>query len=208
MQHITGEVWQQLSSAYPSHHALFRATFKHINERYGSTGRHYHNMEHLGQMLTLLAQVRDKVKDPDSLAFAIYFHDIVYKAGSNDNEEKSAAEAAQFLQQLGFSPADIRKVTGWINATKAHQNPDNDPDLNYLLDIDLGILGAPLLSYVEYTRQIRQEYSMFPDLLYNPGRKKVLKHFLNMPFIYKTAAFQQLFEQQARENITWEIGTL
>ncbi|MCK7556860.1 hypothetical protein MKQ70_18295 [Chitinophaga sedimenti] len=78
---------------------------------------------------------------------------------------------------LGYSPAGIRKVSEWIIATKTHGDTAVDSDLSYLLDIDLGILGAPLMSYVEYTRQIRQEYRIFPDLLYNPGRKKVLKHF-------------------------------
>jgi predicted metal-dependent HD superfamily phosphohydrolase len=208
MQHITGKVWQQLSASYPSHQALFQSAFEHINEAYSGANRHYHNLEHLSQMLGLLEQVRDKVKDPDSMAFAIFFHDIIYKAGNNNNEEKSAEEAANFLEMLGYSAAGIRKVSEWIIATKTHGDTAVDSDLSYLLDIDLGILGTPLMSYVEYTRQIRQEYRIFPDLLYNPGRKKVLKHFLDMPFIYNTPEFRAQFEQQARENITWEMGTL
>ncbi|MCK7556859.1 hypothetical protein MKQ70_18290 [Chitinophaga sedimenti] len=104
MQHITGKVWQQLSASYPSHQALFQSAFEHINEAYSGPNRHYHNLEHLSQMLGLLEQVRDKVKDPDSMAFAIFFHDIIYKAGNNNNEEKSAEEAANFWKCWAIRP--------------------------------------------------------------------------------------------------------
>ncbi|WP_295122161.1 hypothetical protein [uncultured Chitinophaga sp.] len=208
MQHITGQVWQQLASAYPSHQTLFESAFKHINERYSGKDRFYHNMQHLGLMLELQQEYKEMIDDHESMSFAIFYHDIVYNASKPDNEEKSAVEAASFLHQLTYGPAGINKVTSWINATKNHANPTNDSDLNYLLDFDLSIFSVPIMQYVEYARQIRQEYHMYPTLLYNPGRKKVLKHFLDMPYIYKTEVFRAMYEHTARENIKWEIGQL
>jgi predicted metal-dependent HD superfamily phosphohydrolase len=208
MQHITGLVWQQLASAYPSHQTHFQTAFKHISDSYSGKERFYHNMQHLGLMLELQEAYKDMIDDHDSMAFAIFYHDIVYKADKTDNEEKSAMEAAIFLHQLTYGQAGISKVTSWINATKTHTNPTNNSDLNYLLDFDLSILSVPIMQYVEYARQIRQEYHMYPTLFYNPGRKKVLQHFLEMPYIYKTEVFRAMYEQTARENIKWEIGQL
>ena len=42
---------------------------------------------------------------------------------------------------------------------------------------------------------------MFPDILYNAGRKTVLLHFLNMNQIYKTKEFFDRLEEQARKNL-------
>jgi predicted metal-dependent HD superfamily phosphohydrolase len=40
------------------------------------------------------------------------------------------------------------------------------------LDADLSILGKDLDTYLAYTKMIRKEYSIYPDFLYKPGRKK------------------------------------
>jgi predicted metal-dependent HD superfamily phosphohydrolase len=61
---------------------------------------------------------------------------------------------------------------------------------------------------LEYTKQIRAEYAIYPDLLYNLGRKKVLKHFLEMPSIYKTPPFQVLYEAQAKANLGKELAAI
>jgi predicted metal-dependent HD superfamily phosphohydrolase len=53
---------------------------------------------------------------------------------------------------------------------------------------------------------VRKEYLIYPDLIYNPGRKKVLHHFLAMDRIFKTDFFYNKFEQQARQNLRKEIG--
>ncbi|MFC4740097.1 hypothetical protein ACFO3U_08825 [Flavobacterium ponti] len=45
-------------------------------------------------------------------------------------------------------------------------------------------------------------------MLYNPGRKKALEHFLANEFIYQTEAFRKQYETQARTNIQKEIKIL
>jgi len=42
---------------------------------------------------------------------------------------------------------------------------------------------------------------VYPDLVYNPGRKKVLNHFLAMDSIFKTDYFYNKFDRQAKENL-------
>ena len=62
--------------------------------------------------------------------------------------------------------------------------------------------------YDTYCQQVRKEYSIYPDFLYKPGRKKVLEHFLNMERIFKTTYFFDLYEAQARENLRRELSSL
>ncbi|HET7178254.1 MAG TPA: hypothetical protein VFI14_00955 [Chryseosolibacter sp.] len=53
---------------------------------------------------------------------------------------------------------------------------------------------------------MRREYSMYPDFLYRPGRRKVLQYFLDMERIFKTEEFASKFEKQARGNLERELG--
>ncbi|MGJ4745117.1 hypothetical protein ACQV5M_02045 [Leptospira sp. SA-E8] len=59
-----------------------------------------------------------------------------------------------------------------------------------------------------YSKQIREEYDIYPDELYKPGRKKVLEYFLSMDSIFKTKEYREKKEKQARENLSWELGIL
>ncbi len=81
-------------------------------------------------------------------------------------------------------------------------------DINYLLDADLSVLGKDRETYLVYTQMIRKEYSIYPDFLYKPGRKKVLRHFLELENIFKTEYFRDQYETQAKENIETELRLL
>ena len=91
-----------------------------------------------------------------------------------------------------------------ILATKSHDKHALQ-DINYLTDADLAILGSEHNTYIHYTNQIRKEYSIFPDILYKKGRKKVLEHFLNMEYIYKTDYFHNQYHDQCISNLKNEL---
>jgi predicted metal-dependent HD superfamily phosphohydrolase len=92
-------------------------------------------------------------------------------------------------------------------ATKSHSIAE-DNDTNYFTDADLAILGADDKTYTEFAKAIRKEYAVYPDTIYNHGRKKVLTHFLQMPEIYKTKYFRDKYETRARVNLSTELGRL
>ncbi len=175
-----------------------------IEKRYTEKSRHYHNFVHLESMFAELDSVTSRIENMNNLSFSVFYHDVIYDASSKNNEEKSAAFAVSQLAKINISSGAADKITRQIMATKSHQQSD-DPDTNYLLDADLSILGKDPETYFEYTRKIRKEYSVYPDLLYKPGRKKVLKHFLDLEYIFKTEYFREKYELQARENIEVEI---
>jgi predicted metal-dependent HD superfamily phosphohydrolase len=125
----------------------------------------------------------------------------------NDNEERSAAIARNSLTALGVGEDKIALCEEHILATKTHKSTPNS-DTNLFTDADLSILGQPWKSYERYMKCIRQEYIVYPDNIYNAGRMKVLKHFLQMEKVYKTEHFYNLYEASGRENMAREIELL
>lgn len=186
---------------------LIQNFWAEIDEKYTGKGRHYHNLQHLENMFSELDAVKNYISDFSIITFSVFYHDVIYDATSKANEEKSAAFAASRLERMNIDQEMIKKVSEQIIATKAHHFAD-DPDTNYLLDADLSVLGKDRATYMDYTRKIRKEYSIYPDFLYKPGRKKVLQHFLELASIFKTDEFRDKYEDRAKENIKWEIESL
>lgn len=199
--------FNQLCFPFTQDQNLIESLWQEIETKYAEKSRHYHNLEHLQNMFSELESVKDKVSNFNRISFSVFYHDVIYDASSKSNEEKSAEYAKIRLQKLDMNQELIVAISNQIIATKAHQKYD-DQDTNYLLDSDLSILGKDIETYLEYTKKIRKEYSIYPDLLYKPGRKKVLQHFLALENIFKTNYFQEKYEVQAKENIEFEISLL
>lgn len=176
-----------------------------LEKAYTSKSRHYHNLIHLEEMITLYETYQQELKFPDEVLFSIFYHDYVYKVTRKDNELKSAEHALSILPS--HTKLNKQLVFEMICATQLHQY-NKIEDANWLIDFDLKILSKDWEDYKIYTKQIRKEYKIYPNILYNPGRKKALEHFLENENIYQTATFRSLFEDKARENIQKEIATL
>lgn len=176
--------------------------WEEISKHYSGPQRHYHNLTHLETMISELELVKDKIGDWSTVLCSVFYHDIIYSATRKDNELKSAEFMKTRLQKTDFEQIDA--CFNQILATKKHLH-SKDRDTNYLLDADLVILGKPWADYEQYTRDVRTEYKIYPDLLYKPGRRKVLKHFLELDQIYKTSEFRDQYEEQARLNLKREL---
>lgn len=196
--------FEQLCSSFTNDQQLINSFWKEIETKYSEKGRHYHNLFHLENMFQELEAVKANISDFTAISFSVFYHDIIYDATSKSNEEKSAVKAEKRLSELHVNNDKISIISEQILATKSHQQSDHS-DTNYLLDADLSVLGKDFKTYMEYTQNIRREYSIYPDFLYKPGRKKVLKHFLELESIFKTEYFKNKYEIQAKENIKAEI---
>lgn len=193
-----------LLSNYTAHDSLTNELWIEIKESYSSTKRHYHTLKHLENILAQLNEVKEQVQDWQTILFTLYYHDVIYKPLRSDNEEQSADLAAKRMKQISVSDQKIKLCREQILATKAHSKTAN-ADTNYFIDADLSIFGHPWETYLEYCNNIRKEYSIYPDLVYIPGRKKVINHFLTMDRIFKTPFFYNKFELQAKQNLKKEI---
>ncbi len=199
--------FSEIVHQYTSDNSLAEKLWLEIEKAYSNKNRHYHTLNHLENLLNQLTECKGGIEDWDTVIFAICYHDIVYDVLRHDNEEKSALLAAQRLSSIGVQADKIEKCKAQILATKTHED-STDTDVNFFTDADLSILGQDRDVYEEYCRQVRREYSIYPDLIYKPGRKKVLQHFLKMERIFKTEHFFNKFEEQARRNLTHELDEL
>ncbi|MBC7554482.1 MAG: hypothetical protein H7257_10930 [Taibaiella sp.] len=201
------QTFTQLALRYTPDTGLAGSLWLEIVTQYSGKGRYYHTLAHLDHLLGQLTAVRGLITDLDAVLFTMYYHDIVYDARKSNNEEESAALAQERMQCLGVPAVMITRCTQQIMATKQHLISDAN-DTNLFTDADLSILGSAPEAYALYAGQVRKEYAVYPDLLYNPGRRKVLLHFLDMERIFKTPHFIALFEGQARTNLQWELKKL
>lgn len=201
------ETFIELLTNYTDNESLTNELWTEIDKHYSSKKRHYHTLQHLDNLLTQLTEVKDKIQNWHAILFTLYYHDIVYISLKSDNEEKSAEFAEKRLKQISVSIDTIELCKNQILATKSHIK-STDSDTNYFTDADLSILGQNWETYSLYYKNVRMEYSIFPDFIYNPGRKMVLNHFLTMDRIYKTDFFYNKFERVSRENILNEIKHL
>jgi len=179
--------------------------WEEIRYQYSSPKRPYHNLAHLGTMISELEQVKERIGDWETILFSVFYHDVIYAATRKDNEQKSAVIMKERLLKTRFEQTEV--CFEQILATKQHLI-SKDSDTNYLLDADLVILGKSWEDYHQYTIDVRTEYKIYPDLLYRPGRIRVLKHFLGLPQIYKTEVFDKRYEAQAQENLSRELKAL
>lgn len=200
------ETFIQLALRY-TNAATAKKMWDEIALAYSHKNRHYHNLNHLENMYNELLGVQHAISDWDTVLFALFYHDAIYSATKKDNEEKSSKMAISRLREIGYDIVKTSFCHELIMATKHHASSSVN-DINLFTDADLSILGKPWAEYEAYCLNVRKEYSIYPDLLYNPGRKKALQHFLEMEHIFKTPHFKDRFEAQARKNITQEIDRL
>jgi predicted metal-dependent HD superfamily phosphohydrolase len=197
----------KLLSEYTNNDNSINELWTEIEKNYTHKKRHYHTLLHIQNLLDQLTAVKDAIQNWDCILFTLYYHDIIYSALKSDNEEQSALLAKKRMQQISVSSEIIELCTKQILATKSHIK-SIDSDTNYFTDADLSVLGQSWETYTQYYKSIRKEYSIYPDLMYNPGRKKVLHHFLAMESIFKTSYFYDKFELQAKQNLQMELDVL
>lgn len=175
--------------------------------RYAEPHRHYHTLQHLDECLGNLADLRAAAHRPEEVEIALWFHDAVYDVHRRDSEERSAQWAHASILGAGLQESVAGRVHALIMATR-HEARPQDADACVLVDVDLRILGADAARFDEYEAQVRAEYRWVPDLLFRPGRAKLLRGFLARPRIYLTETFHARYEAAARANLARSLAQL
>ncbi|WP_299221115.1 hypothetical protein [uncultured Aquimarina sp.] len=201
------EVFISLVSKYSVDKEYANSLWDEIAKNHSKKNRYYHNLSHLENLYYNLLSIQEEILDWDIILFAIFYHDFVYNVLKQDNEEQSAQKAIDVLRSLSIDPERIQLCKEIILATKGHQISEK-MDVNHFTDADLSILGSTWADYETYYKNVRKEYKYYPDFMYNKGRIKVLKHFIDMPRIFKTDYFYNTLENQAKNNLRQEINLL
>ncbi|HPH88714.1 MAG TPA: hypothetical protein PKV76_09575, partial [Chitinophagales bacterium] len=199
------EIFSNLLINYTTNSSLINELWDEVEKNYSGKKRHYHTLLHLDNLFTSLTEVKSEIQYWESTLFTLFYHDIIYTTLKSDNEENSALLAEKRMQQLSVSNDIIERCKNQILATKSHSK-STDSDTNYFTDADLSVLGQPWEIYSLYYKNVRKEYAIYPDFIYNSGRKKVIQHFLSMNSIFKTDYFYNQFEKIAKENLMKELS--
>lgn len=189
--------WCELHQHY--HFSEPQKIFNKLIAAYSEKQRAYHTLQHVYECLVLLDSIRSDLKDAYAVELAMWFHDVVYDPQAKDNELKSA-ELFELSLAQDLPLKVVEKIKRWIIATQKHEVTD-EPDLQFLLDIDLAILAASSERFAEYEQQIQQEYAWVDPDVYSIKRKEILAHFYQTESLYQTEYFQQNFEQCAKSNL-------
>lgn len=200
-------IWTALASSYTDNGKLVENIWHRIKAVYGENERIYHNLDHLFFIFTLADSINADFENKDAAYFALFYHDYVYDPESGNNEEKSAEVAENDMKSLGVETDTIHRCVHHILSTKYHE-VSTDPDTNYVIDLDLSILGSDADTYTHYAESIRMEYSIFPDEVFYRERHRLLENLLNQQRIFQTQIFYQLFENNARRNISNELKNI
>ncbi len=183
------------------------ATYNELIAAHAQKHRAYHTLEHIAACLHHLDTVRDTLDKPDEVEMALWFHDAIYEPFSSTNEEDSAEWAADWLQDRGAEKPVFTRIADHILATKSHETPAS-LDGQFMLDIDLSILGTRADIYDEFELNIRREYKRVPGFIFRKKRKAILEGFLERDAIYATDYFREKLETTARINLVRAVSQL
>ena len=186
-------------------HGQGQAVFNELVARYREPHRKYHTTQHLRECLAGFEGIRMPPPHPAEVEMALWFHDAIYDVNRHDNEEQSADWAYRALIEQRAPAAAAELVRSLVMVTR-HTGLPVTPDEQYLVDVDLSILGALPARFSEYETQIREEYAHVPAAIFREKRREILGVFLGRVRIYSTAHFHALLEERARENLRLAIA--
>jgi predicted metal-dependent HD superfamily phosphohydrolase len=176
--------------------------------RWSEEHRHYHNVDHLALMLSVVDDHANSADDADAVRLAAWFHDIVYDPTRTDNEIASAEYAATTLGGLNVEPARLAEIVRLIWLTTNHNVESGDRNGALLCDADLAILASTPAAYAAYAGAVREEYRHVHDDAFRAGRIAVLTGLLDLEQLYHLPALHEAWEERARDNIAVEIRAL
>ncbi|MFC5722530.1 hypothetical protein ACFP1Z_20385 [Streptomyces gamaensis] len=176
--------------------------------RWSEPQRRYHTVDHLAAVLARVDELAGHARDADTVRFAAWFHDAVYRPDRSENEERSAHLAERALPELGLGADRAAEVARLVRLTVGHDPAPGDHDGEVLCDADLAVLAGTPQEYAAYAAAVREEYAFVPDEAFRAGRAEVLRHLLGLPRLFRTPLGQERWEPVARRNVATELELL
>lgn len=181
-----------------------------IVQKYSESHRHYHGIGHVNSLLRMAKDFRGKQLS-DSMAVAIWFHDLSYDPTRTDNELISSELAYEYLSSIGAHTDFICEVDDLIYVTKSHApikhaNASYD-DQCFFIDIDMAVLGKRREKYERYVENVFNEYlAFYSEKQVKLARASFLKSLLERENIFYTDQVRERYGARAIENIKWELS--
>ncbi len=174
--------------------------FAELDKHYLESHRSYHRPAHIVHCLKFFDLSRSGMDHPDEVELALWYHDVIYECGADDNELKSAELFK--VHAGGLLPtALIDSVYDLILVTIHSQRLPVTLDQGYLVDIDLSSFGLPWPEFLTDSKAVRAEFSHLSDADFYPGQCRFFEMLLAREHFCFTDFFRRRHEHRARENI-------
>ena len=185
--------------------------FNKLCSAYAEPHRKYHTLNHIGDMIL---QIQNAPMEPVAkmiLSIAAFYHDYVYTIepkGYDYNEPFSALKWIEDSYVLEFDNETTQRVYCMILATWYSKGVKPiEPIGSVLQDIDFAALGYSLEEYKEINAKVVLELGgVNPTPEFFQKRSLFLNSLLQKEFIFNTDHYRELYDKQAKENITWELS--
>ena len=193
-----------------------------IEKRYNEPQRHYHTLNHLHELFTVLRPHLAGHPNARAMELATWFHDLVYETDPvryATNEAVSAKEMLRLLAQhqpawLGIDSsmhAQVYLAAEIIISTKTHKitadwirkKPEHLHAAELFIDADMSILATDNLRLGQYDTQISREWGQSAgqeSFAFCTGRLNALRSFKAAGPVFLTHEFYE-FEAIAQTNI-------
>ncbi|HEY0188831.1 MAG TPA: hypothetical protein VGC67_15170 [Cellulomonas sp.] len=184
-------------------------------ERWTSTGRTYHNLRHLTDVLARVDELAEETHEPELVRLAAWYHGAVFDAAQvatyanrgGEDEISSARLAREQLTDLGVPTAAVDRVHSMVIALVRHVVDPNDFDCAVLCDADLAMLAAEPQRYKAYLHDVREEYAQIPMADYLRARVRIVRKLLARPSLF-VSPLGAAWEEPARQNLGAELHKL
>lgn len=172
-----------------------------ILNAYIGSDRGYHGLFHLALMWRAchLLKLPMDGSHKHRMACAVAYHDAVYDARKQDNEEASAVLWESAAASTKVSTLTVLWVSRAIRASADHfaERASTDRHLLNFLSMDLLPLAAPSPMFIQHSLMIRAEYSHLSDAEWKAGRRAFLQRAMTTT-IYRSL---DLFSEPVRHEL-------
>ena len=170
-----------------------------LADHYNESHRSYHTAEHIEHCLRTYDQAALELGANDAVEMALWFHDLVHMPGRADNEARSA-EQFRSLSNGQLTTHFMESVERLIRSTQ-HLTLSDNPDEQFVCDVDLSGLAKPWDAFIADTHLVRQEHEAIDNATFQAGQHHFFNRLLDRPHLYGTSWFRARAETTARKNI-------
>lgn len=193
---------------------FFKKLTEQVLEHYPEE-KYYHSSKHITDMLSAAKFISEKIGsevpelkkivDCPEFVYSIVCHDVIYKTGANDNEEKSAEFACEFAEE--FWQFDKEYVTELILSTKEGAELDTI-EKKILHDLDyMRFMNASSCKIALHGLQEEVLRDGFTKMQFFVGSLNFYNDLLKKEKIFVSPLFE-VYNDRAKENIKETIKYL
>ncbi len=180
--------------------------YRKLHALYQHPGRYYHDLNHIRACLRHIDAVGSRLNHPDAVEMALWFHDVIYEPGAQDNERRSA----EFFTEIAVTVADVGfadEVSGLIMMT-VHPSTPRTLDEKFTVDIDLASFGLPWEEFASLGELVRKEFPHSSDRDFEARQLRFFEMLTRQRYFYFTDFFRSRFEANAQANLRRRIAQL